>query len=246
MSAPPDQVDKMDGATFFAMFAELMKDNPPHANDYPILERMRRIGIEPGKSFSVASAPKDVQDALNAAPVEALKQIKATWSNSGALANGWRTNLTAIGTYGTDYLHRAGVAYAGLGANVIEDAVYPTALVDADGQPFSSDKRYVLHFAKDQIPPARAFWSLTMYDERQLFAENPIGRYAIGDRDKLALNADGWLDLYIQRESPGKDKEANWLPTPKSGPFTMNLRLYWPKAEVLGGSWASPPVKRLD
>ena len=81
----------------------VMKDNPPHANDYPILERMRRIGIEPGKSFSVASAPKDVQDALNAAPVEALKQIKATWSNSGALANGWRTNLTAIGTYGTDY-----------------------------------------------------------------------------------------------------------------------------------------------
>ena len=199
MSAPPDQIDKMDGATFFAMFAELMKENPPHANDYPILERMKRIGIEPGKSLSVASAPKDVQDALNAVPVESLKQIKATGSKSGALANGWRTNLTAIGTYGTDYLHRAGVAFAGLGANVIEDAVYPTALVDADGQPFSSDNRYILHFAKDRILPARAFWSLTMYDERQLFTENPIGRYAIGDRDKLRFNSDGSLDLYIQR-----------------------------------------------
>jgi len=246
MSAPPDQVDKMDAATFFAMFAELMTDNPPHANDYPILERMKRIGIEPGKSFSLASAPKEVQDAMKAAPAEALKQIKATWSKSGILANGWRTNLTAIGTYGADYRHRAGVAYAGLGANVIEDAVYPTALADAEGQPFSSDKRYVLHFTKDRIPPARAFWSLTMYDQRQLFTENPIGRYAIGDRDELTFNPDGSLDILVQADSPGKDKEANWLPAPKSGPFTMNLRLYWPKTEVLDGRWTPPPVARLD
>jgi len=246
MGAPPDQVDKMDASAFFAMFAELMKNNPPHANDYPILERMKRIGIEPGKSFSLASAPKEVQEALNGIPEVALKQIKTAMSHSGVLANGWRTNLTAIGTYGTDYLHRAGVAYGGLGANVIEDAVYPTAFADAEGQPFSSEKRYALHFEKDQIPPTRAFWSLTMYDERQLFAANPINRYAIGDRDNLAFNPDGSLDLYIQRESPGKEKESNWLPTPKSGPFTMNLRLYWPKAEVLNGSWAPPPVERVD
>ena len=246
MSAPPDQIDKMDAAAFFAMFAELMKENPPHANDYPINDRMKRIGIEPGKSFSLASAPKEVQDALNEAPAEALSQIKAAWSKAGILANGWRTNLTAIGTYGTDYLHRAGVAYGGLGANVIEDAVYPTAFADADGEPLDSDQRYVLHFEKDQIPPVRAFWSLTMYNERQLFTENPINRYAIGDRDKLAFNPDGSLDLYIQRESPGKDKESNWLPTPASGPFTMNLRLYWPKPEVLDGSWAPPPVTRVE
>lgn len=246
MSAPPEQIEKMNAATFFALLAQLLKDNPPHPNDYPIIDRMKRIGIEPGKSFSLASRPKELQDAVNQASAEALQLIKATWANSGVLANGWRTNLTAIGTYGTDYLHRAGVAYAGLGANVIEDAVYPTALTDAEGQPFDSDKRYVLHFAKDEIPPARAFWSLTMYDQRQLFAENPIGRYAIGDRDKLTFNPDGSLDLYIQRESPGKDDESNWLPTPKSGAFSMNLRLYWPKTEVLNGSWTSPPVKRVD
>jgi hypothetical protein len=243
MSAPPDQLDKMDAATFFGTVAELMKENPPHANDYPILDQMKRIGIEPGKSFSLASAPKEVQDALNAAPAVALPQIKDAWRKAGVLANGWRTNLTAIGTYGTDYLHRAGVAYGGYGANVIEDAVYPTAFTDADGTPLDSAKRYVLHFAKGELPPVRGFWSLSMYDERQLFAANPINRYAIGDRDKLAFNADGSLDLYIQRESPGADKEANWLPTPASGPFTMNLRLYWPKAEVLDGSWAPPPVK---
>lgn len=132
------------------------------------------------------------------------------------------------------------------GANVIEDALYPTAFADADGQPFSSDRRYVLHFAKDQIPPVRGFWSLTMYDARQLFTANPIDRYAIGDRDKLAFNADGSLDLYIQSETPGKDKEANWLPAPKSGAFTMNLRLYWPKTEATNGTWAPPPVKRVN
>ncbi len=246
MSAPPDQIDKMAAATFFGIFAESMKQNPPHANDYPILDRMQRIGIVPGKSFSFADAPKEVQDALNAAPAVALKQIKESWSKAGTLANGWRTNMTAIGTYGTDYLHRAGVAYGGYGANIIEDALYPTAFADADGKPFSGDKRYVLHFAKDQTLPVRAFWSLTMYDERQLFTANPISRYAIGDRDKLAFNSDGSLDLYIQRESPGTDKEANWLPAPKSGAFTMNLRLYWPKAEATNGSWAPPPVKRVN
>ena len=246
MSPPSDQVEKMDAAMFFAMFAELMKENPPHNNDYPILDRMRRIGIEPGKSFSLASQPREIQDALNAAPAEALPLIKRVWLRSGALANGWRTNLTAIGTYGADYLSRAGVASAGLGAIVPEDAVYPTALTDADGQPFSSDYRYVLHFDKDQIPPARAFWSLTMYNEHQLLADNPINRYALGPHsDKLTFNPDGSLDLYIQRDSPGKDKESNWLPAPMSGPFTMNLRLYWPKIDVLDGSWTPPPVKRV-
>jgi hypothetical protein len=245
-SAPPDQVDKMSASTFFTLFAEAIKDNPPHANDYPILDRMKRIGIVPGKPFSFASAPKEVQDALNTAPPVALKQIKEAWSKAGVLANGWRTNLTAIGTYGTDYLHRAGVAYGGYGANAIEDAVYPTAFADADGQQLTSDHHYVVHFDKNQIPPVRGFWSLTMYNDRQLFTANPIDRYAIGDRDKLAFNPDGSLDLYIHRESPGKDKESNWLPAPASGPFTMNLRLYWPKTQVLDGSWAPPAVKRID
>jgi hypothetical protein len=244
VSAPPDQVEKLDAATFFELFVELLKTNPPHANDYPILDRLERIGIKPGKSFTLASAPKNVQDALNAAPADSLALIKRIWTNAGTASNGWRINLTAIGTYGTDYLRRAAVAYAGLGANVVEDAVYPTADADAAGQPFDSGKRYRIHFTKDQIPPVRAFWSLTMYDQRQLFAANPIDRYAIGDRDKLRFNADGSLDLYIQKDSPGKDKVSNWLPTPASGPFTMNLRLYWPKADVLDGSWAPPPVKQ--
>jgi hypothetical protein len=246
MSAPPDQVEKLDAAAFFAKFAELLKTQPPHANDYPILDRMKRIGFEPGRSFVLASEPKPVQEALNAAPAAALPAIKAAWTKGGVLANGWRINLTAIGTYGTDYLQRAGVAYGGLGANVPEDAVYPTAFADARGRPFESQKRYILHFDKDQLPPVRGFWSLTMYDERQLFTPNPINRFAIGDRDKPVFAPDGSLELYIQRESPGKDKESNWLPAPKSGGFTMNLRLYWPKPGVLDGSWAPPAVWGMD
>ncbi|WP_291747189.1 DUF1254 domain-containing protein [Bauldia sp.] len=246
VSAPPDQVDEMDAATFFATFADLMKSNPPHANDYPIIDRMKRIGIVPGEGFSVADQPQAIQDALNAAPEEALPLIKAAWAKAGVLENGWRTNLAAIGTYGADYLHRAGVAYGGLGANVPDDAVYPTAFADSEGRPFDSGRRYVMHFDKDQIPPVRAFWSLTMYNDRQLFADNPIDRYAIGDRDDLAFNPDGSLDLYIQRASPGADKDSNWLPAPQSGSFTMNLRLYWPSFEVIDGRWSPPPVTLVE
>ena len=241
---PTEQVAKLSPAAYFSLFTELTKFNPPHAVDYPILHQMRRMGIVPGQSFTFDKASPDIQRALTEAGPRALEKIKAQLSKAGIASAGWRTNLSAVGTYGADYLSRAGVAYAGLGANTIEDAVYPTAFTDADGKPFSSDNRYVLHFNKDQIPPVHGFWSLTMYNEKQAFAANPIDRFAIGDRDKLSFNPDGSLDLYIQRETPGKDKEPNWLPAPASGPFTMNMRLYWPKSEVLYGNWMPPGVKQ--
>lgn len=247
MKTPPvDQVEKLSPAAYFSLFTELTKLNPRHANDYPILDQIRRIGIEPGKPFAFDKASPEVQRALTEAGPIALKRIRARFLRMGVASAGWRTNLTAIGTYGADYLSRAVIAYVGLGSNTIEDAVYPTAVTDADGKPFISDNQYVLHFNKDQVPPVHGFWSLTMYNERQLFAANPIDRFAIGDRDKLAFNPDGSLDLYIQRESPGRDKESNWLPAPANGPFTMNLRLYWPKPEVLDGSWAPPGVKLVQ
>ncbi len=246
MGTPPiQQLEKLGPAAYFSLFAELTKFNPPHANDYPILHQMRRIGIEPGKPFEFDRLSPEIQRALTEAGPAALNTIKARLAKAGVAKAGWRINLTAIGTYGADYLNRAGIAFAGIGANTIEDAVYPTAFTDAEGKPFSSDSRYVLHFDKDQIPPVRAFWSLTMYNEKQLLAANPIDRFAIGDRDKLAFNPDGSLDLYIQRESPGSDKESNWLPAPASGSFTMNMRLYWPKAEVLGGNWSPPGVMQV-
>ena len=243
-TSPEEQVAKMDAATLFARFAELTKENPPHANDYPILARMKRIGLEPGKSFDIANARPAVRDALTAAAPKALKKIKEYQSDK--IINGWIMVMSPIGTYGTDYLKRAEIAYAGLGANCVEDAIYPFAMVQTDGKPFDSAARYTLHFKKEEIPPARAFWSLTMYNEKQFFTENPIHRYAIGDRDKLRFNDDGSLTLYIQRDSPGGDKESNWLPAPKQGKFSMNLRLYWPKPEALDGTWKPPAIREVS
>ncbi len=240
---PVVQVAKMDAAAFFTRFTELTKNNPPHANDYPILARMNRIGLEPGKRFDFDQAPKNVQTALTKAIPIGRKMIEGGLAKAGTIVNNWTMMTPPIGTYGTDYLRRAQIAYGGLGANVIEDAIYPTAFVDADGTLFNSNKKYIVRFTEDQIPPVRAFWSLSMYNDRQSFAANPINRYAIGDRDKLKFDADGSLTLFIQRESPGKDKESNWLPAPKSGGFSMNLRLYWPKRAALDGSWKPAAVE---
>ena len=117
------------------------------------------------------------------------------------------------------------------------------APIDSDRQPLSGAARYTLHFEKDQLPPADAFWSLTMYGADQFFVANPIDRFAIGDRDKLRFNADGSLDLYIQHDSPGEARQSNWLPAPV-GPFSMNLRLYLPRREALDGRWTPPAIRK--
>ncbi|AJY48340.1 DUF1254 domain-containing protein [Martelella endophytica] len=245
MSSPVSQIAKLDGPAYFQRFAELMKANPPHANDDSAVDLMKQIGLVPGESYDPQAQSKVVQDALAQAPTNVLPFIQKTWFRSGDLVNGWRINLTGIGSYGSDYMHRAGVAFGGLGANKPVDAVYPSAFVDADGHPFDSSKDYVLHFEKDALPPARAFWSVTLYNQDQFFAKNPIHRYSLGSNSPLKENADGSVDLYIQRESPGKDKEANWLPAPESGHFSLTMRIYWPELPVLSGEWSPPPVERV-
>lgn len=246
MAPPPQLVEQMSAEEYFERFAELFKENPPHHNDYPIRDRMRRLGIEYGKSFDFDQAPEIVQAAMERSREKALSQIKRRVNTIGSDVNGWRVRLSSTGTYGTDYLGRAAVALAGVGANVAEDAIYPAIFADSEGRPLQSDQRYVLHFEADQLPPVNGFWSLSMYNSQFYFAENSIGRYAIRDRDGLAYGEDGSLTLYIQRESPGEGKEANWLPTPAEGEFNMMMRLYWPKTEALDTSWQPPAVKRVD
>lgn len=240
---PNKQVANMSAAEFFHRFSLLTQKNPPHPHDYPILARMRRLGLTPGTRFDFASAPPRVQAALKRATALGKKSLTAGLASAGTKVNGWSMLFNPIGTYGTDYYRRALIAYGGLGANVVEDAVYPTAFADSAGEPFDSTRRYVVRFRKDQLPPVRAFWSLTMYNDRQAFADNPLNRYALGDRDNLKFAQDGSLTLYIQRESPGEALESNWLPTPTAGGFSMNLRLYWPKPEVIEGSWKPPAVE---
>jgi hypothetical protein len=222
--------------------ADLIAKYPPHANDYPILFRMRALGITPGKPFDTTKLDADTAEIINKAAKSALEDMRVALLKSGDHVNGWNIGRENMGTYGTSYLRRLFVAMAGLGANLPEDAVYPIAFVDADGKQLNGANKCVLHFEKRKTPPADAFWSITMYDKDGFQIPNPINRYAIGDRDKLIYNAEGSLDIYVQSGSPGKDKEANWLPAPK-GEFQPTMRIYSPRPDVLDGSWAPPPFK---
>jgi hypothetical protein len=244
-TAPMIQVDTMAAGKFFAYAAELLKVNPPHITDQPIIARMRRIGIVPGQSFDLGKADPAVMRALERAAPDALKNMQTKIPTLARVVNGWSMNTDTMGVYGNYYLKRAIVALIGLGANVPEDAVYPLNLGDADGKPLTGTNKYVLQFAKNEIPPVAAFWSITLYDKDGFPTANALNRNAIGDRDDLKFNADGSVDLYFQNESPGKDKESNWLPAP-TGDFNLTMRLYAPKLEVLDGRWAPPPIRRVQ
>jgi uncharacterized protein (TIGR03000 family) len=242
-TAVRDQVNKLDAAAFFKMMAALMKDNPPAKADAPVVERMAKIGVVAGQDFDASKLDPAVTKALQGVPKAGIDKIAAHFKEAGADVNGW-TFTTKAGEYGTDYLQRAFITYFGLGANRPEDAVYPTAKVDGAGKPLNGANNYVMHLAKGETPPVRGFWSLTMYDEQMFFVANPLNKYTVSPRNDLLTNADGSIDLYIQNESPGKDKEANWLPAPKGG-FVLVLRLYWPNEKdptILNGSWKPPPV----
>jgi hypothetical protein len=242
---PLVQVNKLDGITMLSHLAQLLEKYPPHGNDYPILFRLRAFGIEPGKPFDASKLDPETVAIINKAAQDTLADMRVVMQRMGDKVNGWNIGRDNLGTYGTWYLRRAVIALGGLGANLVEDAVYPVAFVDGDGKPLTGDKKYVLHFEKGKTPPADAFWSLTMYDEDGFQIKNPIDRYAIGSYDKLKFNADGSLDIYVQTNSPGSDKDANWLPAPK-GVFQPTLRLYSPRPEVLDGTWAPPPFKKVD
>jgi hypothetical protein len=240
---PLRQVNGMPPVEYFRYGAELMKQNPPHPTDWSIIARMKRIGLEPGKSFDASKISADTL-AQGAAAGLNLMQTKAP--SIARVTNGWQMNTDTMGVYGNYYLKRAIVAMAGLGANQPEDAIYPLNVADADGKPVMAESNYVLHFDKGELPPVGAFWSLTMYDSDGFQVANPINRFAIGDRDDLKFNADGSLDLYVQHQNPGPGKEANWLPAPKGGGLGLTLRLYAPRPEVAEGRWNPPAIRRAE
>lgn len=243
-TAVREQVNALDGAAYFALLADLLKANPPAAADAPMVEKLAKIGIVPGQAFDASKLDPAVVKGIAKAPKVGFEKIMAHFKDAGSLENGW-TFTTRAGVYGTEYLQRAFITAIGLGANRPQDAVYPTSTEDAAGQKYTGAKKYVLHFAKGQTPPANAFWSVTMYDAAYFFVENPLNKYTVSPRNDLKYNPDESLDLYIQNESPGQDKEANWLPAPK-GEFVLMMRLYYPKEKapsILDGTWKVPPVK---
>ena len=242
-----DQVHELDGNGYFKLFAELLKTNPPAAEDGPMVAKLAKIGIVPGQDFDASKLDAAVAKGIASAPKPAQEKIMGHFKQAGTLENGW-IFTTKAGVYGTDYLQRAFVTAIGLGANRPQDAIYPTSETDADGKSYSGANKYVVHFNKGEMPPVDGFWSLTMYNGEYFFVDNPLNRYNVSSRSKFKTNADGSVDVYIQNESPGKDKEANWLPAPKDK-FILMMRLYWPKEKapsIIDGSWKIPPVKQAS
>jgi hypothetical protein len=242
---PPVQIEKMDAAIYFARFAELLKDNPPGPFDYPMIHRLERVGFKVGQNFDLNVTPPQIKQAFERGSGDGKALLaKAAKQAGGEGGKDW-VYTTRSGVYGVDYLYRGAIALCCLGENLPQDAVYPSLSTDSDGRPLDGNSSYVLHFDKDKFPPVDAFWSVTAYDTEGYFIPNALNRLALGDRDKLVANSDGSLDLYIQANTPGSEREANWLPVDKK-PFTLLMRLYSPKPEFLAGEWTPPAVVRVN
>jgi hypothetical protein len=244
-TAVREQVNRMDAVSYFNLLAQLMKANPPAAADAPELAKFAKIGLVPGKDFDASKLDADFVKRI---PQVAFDRIMLQFKVGKSIrnVNGWMYDSEA-GVYGTDYLNRAFITAIGLGANRIQDAVYPTSLKDADGKAYDGANKYVIHIPKGQLPPVRGFWSVTMYDANYFFVANPINRYSISARQNLKANPDGSIDLYVQDQSPGADKESNWLPAPKDK-FILMLRMYWPNEKppsIINGTWKPPACKKV-
>jgi len=240
---PVAQMKAFSTPEFFNRLMQLMISNPPPTEDAPLLARLAQLEIKPGQavhlnwtntlSFSLGRwiANQRVMKALNTKPQDGI----------------WSSPPLNLGRYGTDYNTRAAVAMVGLGANLPEDALYPNTAVDQQGRPLNGQHRYRLHFAANALPPVKAFWSITAYGADEFLIDNPLQRFALGDRDPLAFNADGSLDIWIQASTPDqKEAATNWLPVQMGSSFLLNARLYWPEAKALNGQWKMPVVERLN
>lgn len=244
-STPLAQVSAMTAETFFHYAANLLSVDEPHASDWSILARLRRIGVECHKPFHLKKAPIAVQAALATAMEQGPRQMILKAPAIAQIVNGWQMNTEEVGTYGNSYLKRAITAMFEFGAVPAQDAVSLLNVATAEGVRPNGKERYVLHFRAKELPPVHAFWSVASYDHDGFPARSPLNRATIGDRDPLNYNSDGSLDIYVQREMPARDRVANWLPAPE-GAMTLVMRLYAPCPEVLNGRWTPPALERFD
>ncbi len=240
-----EQVMAMSSEDYFTYLAKLMKTNPPLPQDAPIVERMARIGLVPGQDFDPSKLSASDKEALKAVPKLGLMKMLQRVKEEQPI-NGWLVFGSDVGSWGTDYLLRATTAWLGPGWNRPQDAIYPISEKDAEGNDYNgAEHKYTLHFDKGKFPPVKGFWSLTMYDEQRFLAANPLNRYTLSERNNFVTNPDGSVDLYLQADSPGKAKEANWLPAPKAK-FGVMMRLYWPTDKppsIIDGTWKPPAIK---
>jgi hypothetical protein len=245
--APAEQKTSLE---IFSVLNFILKLCPTVPSEAKLMERFAKIGVGAGKTFDESKLPPEVKQAIErgAADVwDEFDDFKRTQIDTGKVGSG-----DAFGTRAflkNNYLYRMAAAILGIYGNSKAEAMYPLYYVDAAGEKLDASKHgYTLRFAPGKLPPVHAFWSLTMYElPTQLLVANPLNRYLINSPmlPDLKLDADGGLTLLIQNESPGKNKEANWLPAPK-GPLFMALRLYWPQDEALKGNWIAPPLNRAE
>jgi hypothetical protein len=234
-----------DGPGFIAALNRGLAANPPPKRDQPLLDQLAPLGIGPQLSVEDAGLPADVVAALfhgiEAEAAELPGRARASVLADSFAHGGWLTLDPKVGRYGTDYDLRAQVAVLGLGANTPEEAIYPTGLADAAGQLLTGAKQYRMVFGPGEEPPARYFWSLTMYDLDGYLTANPIDRYSVGPtHPPLVRRADGSIVIAIQHDQPS-DPDVNWLPAPV-GNFRLNMRLYGPRNSALSGAWTPPSV----
>ena len=238
------------GLKFFDLAGDILAAQPPPKRDAKLLARLKRFGIGPGLHPSDEGLPAPITKGLQRAAAAGQKRVAALLAGYRRQArrggHGWTLQTGKIGRYGADFVLRAVTARVGLWANTPDEAFYPYADQDGSGRRLDGARhRYVLHFAKDKIPPARAFWSLTMYDKDLFLYDNELDRYALGDRSEgLERDADGGLTIYLQHVRPAAGRVANWLPAPATR-FTVTLRLYDPPKRALDGTWKPPGIRRV-
>lgn len=240
---PFDQVRLMDAQTYFDRLAALMVENPPYEADADMLGKLAHLGIEPGKPFRLSELDPGIGRGLTRAVGDIWGKL-ATGPFSMSARNGW-VDMLNLGAFGTDYETRAAIAWLGLGALSKEDAVYPTAFLDGEGRPLDFTARYTMTFPKDGMLPCPAAWSVSIY-QGNFYDANAWNKYDVAPWMKPAVGEDGSLTIYVQPDSPGAELEANWLPSPGAGPMNITIRCYRPEAAMLDGSYAIPPLVRVE
>jgi len=235
---------------FFNLLNFYLQFCPTHPSEKALREQFAKIGLVPGKTFDAASLSSEIKEALSAGMQDAWKEFEIF--NTNEIKTGKVGSAEAFGTrehLNNNYMFRMAGAVLGIYGLSKEEAIYPIYQTDSEGQPLNAaTNKYTLTMKSDEMPPVYAFWSYTMYElPARIMTENPINRYLINSAmlPNLKRNPDNSITIYIQHESPGKDKESNWLPAP-NGPFFFVNRLYLPKPEALNGTWKPKPLVRVQ
>lgn len=244
--APVEQVAEMNAAAFFSTFAELAGRYAPHFNDDPILQRMARLGLVPGQRFDMARLPAQIRSAIEAGVQRGQASVRSPVQPRPRQGDAWRMPDRRLGSYGTDYALRARAARVQLATPLPEDEIVLRAVTDSDGRPLDGSFRYEVRFDRGQLPPADAFWSMTLYNDRRELHDNPVNVYAVGSRHPLAPAADGTSTVYVQYPQPAGEQVRNWLPAPQSGRFTLVIRMYQPREDAAQSLWMPPAIRRIQ